>query len=219
MALIDLSQSYRDGMFSQRLFPEVSVTRCLSIEECGLNVTRLDVCVHHGTHIDAPLHFLREGRSVAELGLDEVSGPAVGLQVRKGGGEAITPADLEDQEHEVSRGDIVLIDTGWGRYFHEDHDSYQVHPYLDLDAAGWLAERDVKMVCLDVPTPDVPEPLRAEGFDWPVHHLLLGHGTLIAEHLARLDTVAGRRFRLFAFPLPIAGADGSPVRIVAELTD
>ena len=219
MALIDLSQPYRDGMFSQRLFPPVRVRRCVSIEERGVNVTALDVCVHHGTHIDAPLHFIPDGRSAIELGLSEVSGPAVCLQVRRAGGEAISAADLEEQAQDVRPGGIVLIDTGWGRYFHEDHARYEIHPYLGEDAAAWLVERGAKMVCLDVPTPDMPEPLRPAGFDWPVHHRLLGSGTLIAEHLNRLELVAGQRFRLFAFPLPIEGADGSPTRIVAEVAD
>jgi len=206
-------------MFSQRLFPPVKVTRCRTIEDDGLNVTELRVCVHHGTHVDAPVHFIPGGRSASDLALEDVSGDAVGLQVRRGAGEAITVTDLENQDQRVMPGDIVVIDTGWGKHFYGDPITYQVHPYLSEDAAGWLAERDVKMVCVDIPTPDMPEPLRDPGFDWPVHHLLLGRGTLIAEHLNSLHLVAGRRFRLFALPLPIVGADGSPARIVGELTD
>jgi kynurenine formamidase len=216
LTLVDLTQPYRDGMFSQRLFPPVSISRCVAIEERGVNVTKLDVCVHHGTHLDAPRHFLSDGAAISEIPLDAVSGSAVGLSVRREGGEGITIDDLEAQEQQVRHGDIVVIDTGWGGYFHGDPVRYEVHPYLTMDAATWLAERDVKLVCLDVPTPEVPEPLRGVRFDWPVHHLLLERGTLIAEHLHGLDQVAGRRFRLFAFPLPIVGADGSPARIVAE---
>jgi kynurenine formamidase len=214
--LVDLTQPYADGMFSQRLFPPVRISRCIAIEDKGVNVTALDVCVHHGTHLDAPRHFLPDGATVDEISLDDVSGPAVGLRVRRKGGEAIGVDDLEAQEQQVKRGDIVTIHTGWGRHFHGDHERYAIHPYLDLDASAWLAEREVKLVCIDVPSPDVPEPLRQAGFDWPVHRHLLARGTLIAEHLNRLDLVAGRRFRLMAFPLPIVGADGSPARIVAE---
>jgi kynurenine formamidase len=217
MALVDLTQPYRDGMFSQKLFPPVRVSRCVKHEERGVNVTCLEICVHHGTHIDAPRHFVAEGRDIASLALDEVSGPAVGLAVSRGPGEAITAADLEAQDQAVEVGDIVFISTGWAAYFHSDPKQYEVHPYLADEAAAWLRERRVKLVGLDVPTPDMPEPVRPAGFNWPVHHLLLGGGTLIAEHVNRLDLVAGRRFRAFAFPLPIAGSDGSPVRLVAEL--
>ena len=73
------------------------------------------------------------------------------------------------------------------------------------------------MICLDIATPDMPEAVRPAAFDWPVHRLLLGAGVLIAEHLAHLELVAGRRFRALALPIPIVGSDGAPARIVAEL--
>jgi kynurenine formamidase len=107
--------------------------------------------------------------------------------------------------------------TGWGAYFESDPDRYRMHPYLAEDAAAWLVERRVKLVVLDVPTPDQPEAGRPQGFDWPVHHALLEGGVLIAENAARLDQVAGRRFTAYAFPIPFVEGDGSPVRLVAEL--
>lgn len=217
MALVDLTQIYRDGMFSQKLFPPVRVTRCIKIEESRLNVTCLDVCAHHGTHIDAPRHFVPDGRPVEELELEEVSGRAVALSVQRPGGEAITVEDLEDQPRSVEAGDIVFIHSGWGALFHADRERYSVHPYLSDEATEWLLEREVKMVAVDFPSPDMPEPVRKPGFNWPVHHRLLEGGILIAEHVANLDRVAGHRFRAFAFPLPIAGSDGSPVRMVAEM--
>lgn len=217
MTLIDLTQTFRDGMFSQHLFPPVCVERCIAIEERGLNVTKLDVCVHHGTHLDAPRHFIRDGPSVETLPLDAVSGPGVGISVSRGACEPVTASDLETAGPLVREGDIVLLHTGWGNYFATDPERYQLHPYLSEDAAGWLLERRIKLLAVDLPTPDMPEPVRAAGFAWPVHHLLLEGGVLIAEHLAHVDQVAGRRFRAFAFPLPIAGADGSPIRFVAEL--
>jgi kynurenine formamidase len=217
MPLVDLTQPYRNGMFSQHLFPPVKVERCIRIEESRVNVTCLEVCVHHGTHLDAPRHFVPGGRTAADLRLEEVSGSAVGLEVHRRAGEEISAGDLEAQEQRVETGDIVFIHTGWAPFFSADPERYQQHPYLGVDAAGWLLERKVKLVAIDVPTPDKPEPLRQAGFDWPVHHLLLEGGTLIAEHLNNLGQVAGRRFRAFAFPIPIVDADGSPARFVAEL--
>jgi kynurenine formamidase len=217
VALIDLTQPYRDGMFSQHLFPPVRVTRCRKIEESRVNVTCLDVCVHHGTHIDAPRHFVAGGRTAAELRLEEVSGAGVGFSVQRDAGQAITNDDLRGQDVEVEQGDIVFINTGWGRFFHSDPDRYSQHPYLGTETAEWLRDLRVKLVVLDVPTPDMPEPLRPPGFNWPVHHTLLEGGTLIAEHAANLDRVSGRRFRAYAFPLPIEDSDGSPIRLVAEI--
>lgn len=217
MALIDLSQPYRHGMFSQRLFPQVVVERCVHYEERGVNVTRISAAVHAGTHVDAPVHFVPGGLSAAGLDLERVHGSAVCLEVERGGGEEISAADLEAGGPPPERGDIVFVRTGWDVHFAGDHERYHVHPYLSLEAAGWLLERAVKLVAVDAATPDRPEALRQGPFDWPVHHLLLEGGVLIAEHLANLDRVAGRRFRAFALPIPIVGADGAPARIVAEV--
>ncbi|HEX6547743.1 MAG TPA: cyclase family protein [Candidatus Dormibacteraeota bacterium] len=215
--LIDLSQPYADGMFSQALFPPVRVERCIRYEDRRVNVTCISAAVHAGTHVDAPLHFVPGGLAANQIDLERVHGPAVCLEVGRGGGEQITVADLEDGGPPVELGDIVFLRTGWDVHFHAQHDRYHDHPYLSLEAASWLVERRVKLVALDVATPDQPERGRAAGFDWPVHHLLLENRVLVAEHLAHLELVAGRRFEAFALPLPIVDADGSPARIVARV--
>jgi kynurenine formamidase len=217
MPLIDLSQPYADGMFAQKLFPPVHVERCVRYDERGVNVTCISAAVHAGTHVDAPLHFVPDGLAAHQIDLDRVHGPAVCLEVDRGGGERITAADLEAGGSSVERGDIVFVRTGWDIWFREDHDRYHDHPYLSLDAAEWLVEREVKLVALDVATPDQPERGRPAGFNWPVHRRLLGAGVLVAEHLAHLDRVAGRRFEAFALPVPIVDSDGAPARIVARV--
>ncbi len=217
MALIDLTQPYGDRMFAQKLFPDVRVERCIRFEDRRVNVTCLSAAVHSGTHVDAPLHFVPGGLAAADLELERLHGRAVGLAVDRQAGEEISVRDLESGGPAVEAGDIVFVRTGWDVHFHRDHDRYNDHPWLSLDAAGWLVERRVKLVGLDVATPDMPEAARLPGFDWPVHHRLLEAGVLIAEHLARLDLVAGRRFQAYALPIPIVDSDGAPARIVADL--
>jgi kynurenine formamidase len=217
MALIDLTQPFANGMYSQRLFPPVKVERCLRIEERGVNVTCVEFAVHAGTHVDAFRHFVPDGAAIDSIPLESFAGRAVGWAVSRAAGEAITIADLEAGGPAAEPGDIVFISTGWGSYFHGEPERYRRHPYLSVDAALWLVERRVKLCCFDLPTPDQPEEGRPAGFDWPVHHALLEGGVLIAEHAANLDRVAGRRFQAFALPIPFVGGDGSPVRLVAEL--
>jgi kynurenine formamidase len=215
--LVDLSQPYKHGMFSQKLFPPVRVERCVRMEERGVNVTCISAAVHAGTHIDAPCHFVAGGRSIEQLDLGEVSGPAVAWEIAVAADQPIQVADLEAGRPRAERGDIVFLRTGWDVHFHGDHERYHHHPFLSIEAAGWLVDQAVKLVALDVPTPDMPEAVRPPGFDWPVHRLLLGAGVLVAEHLNRLEQVAGRRFRAYALPIPIVASDGAPARIVAEL--
>ena len=217
MALIDLSHRFRAGMYSQKIFPPIKLERCMKIEERRLNVTCVEFAVHSGTHVDAFRHFVAAGESIDTIPLEAFAGRAVGWEVDREAGEEITVADLEANTPKAEPGDILFISTGWGRFFHEQPERYRVHPYLADDAARWLVERRVKLCCFDLPTPDRPEVGRPEGFDWPVHHALLEGGVLIAEHLANLEQIAGKRFRAYAFPIPFEAGDGSPVRVVAEL--
>jgi kynurenine formamidase len=54
------------------------------------------------------------------------------------------------------------------------------------------------------------------GFDWPVHHVLLGHGVLVAGHLRNLRPLAGRRIEAMFLALAIEGSDGGPARVAAR---
>lgn len=219
MPLVDLTQPFSDGMFSLSTLPRITVERVKSIPKNGFNVTCLHCAVHSGTHIDAPNHFIADGCDAAEIPLDNVCGAAVCLDVPCEPRHEITIGDLEraNKQAEIQRGDIVLVHTGFGKFFTADPQRYHHHPFLSPDAAEWFVGRGVKMVAFDIPTPDRPVELRPAGYDFPAHKILLGKNVLIAEHLANLEKVAGKRFRSFAFPLPIETADGSPVRFVAEL--
>jgi kynurenine formamidase len=217
MTLVDLTQPFSDGMFSLSTLPRVTVQQIKTIEEDGVNITTVACSVHSGTHIDAPCHFIADGRDAAALALEDVSGDAVCIAVACEPLQEITARDLDRDNPDVRPGDIVLIHTGWGALFSSDPQRYHRHPFLAEDAAEWLVDRGAKMVALDIPTPDRPEELRPAGFAFPVHHILLGNDVLVAEHLAGLEKVAGRRARAYAFPIPIVHADGSAVRFVAEL--
>jgi len=217
MALIDLTQPFRAGMYRQGIFPPIRVERCIRIEERRLNVTCVEFAVHSGTHVDAFRHFVAGGAPIEAIPLESWAGPAVGWALDRGGGEEITAADLDGARPRAEPGHIVFLYTGWSAYFEAEPERYRFHPYLSEEAAHWLVDRRVKLCVFDVPTPDRPETGRPEGFDWPVHHALLEGGVLIAENATGLERVAGRRFTAFAFPIPFAGGDGSPVRLVADL--
>jgi arylformamidase len=217
VGLVDLTQPFSDGMFSLGTLPRVNVDRLRTIEEDGVNVTTLACSVHSGTHLDAPCHFIADGRDAASLALDDVCGEAICISVNCEPLQEITAQDLEREAPDVRPGDIVMVNTGWGAHFAADPERYHRHPFLSEDAAQWLVDRCAKMVALDIPTPDRPEELRPPDFAFPIHHILLGSEILVAEHLANLDAVTGRRVRAYAFPIPIVHSDGAAVRFVAEV--
>jgi kynurenine formamidase len=182
----------------------------------AMTVTRMDMVVHLGTHVDAPCHFVPGGASIEQLPLERLTGAGVVCRVDADedevyGVEALVDADL------IRAGDIVVLHTGWWRHFSTDQ--YGRHPSPSVDLARWLITRRVTMVAVDTPTPDIPARLRPQGFDWPVHHALLGAGVLIAEHLTNLDDLSGQRVELVLAPLNIRGADGAPVRALGRAAD
>lgn len=217
MTYIDLTQTLSPDIFMSPMMPPLVVQRCLDHDQHGLNVTQLSMPTHLGTHLDAPIHHVEGGADISSIAIDDLIGPAVCLHIDKQGGEEITAAELDVLGAGVRPGDMVFLHAGWDAYYRTDHAQYDVHPYLALSAARWLVDRGVRLLGLDVLTPDVPQPLRPAGFAWPVHHALLEAGTLIVENLARLELVCGSRFTAFVLPVPIAGADGAPARVIASV--
>lgn len=136
-------------------------------------------------------------------------------------GHEITASELaacsSEQGIEPEAGDVVLIRTGYSRVYAADPESWTWEfPGLGLEAARWLAERDVVLVGAD--NLGVEVRTRADPWTLPVHLCLLReHGIYMLE-LLDLERLAEDRVHKFVFvmaPLPIVGGSGSPVNPLA----
>lgn len=194
--------------------PAPTFTRVLEMPAQPLNVTRMELVVHVGTHVDAPRHFLIDGPAMEAVPLDRLMGHGVVVRVDQSPNGIIDAGDLARAEPQIEPGDIVAIDTGWATRWGTTAWDHQ--PSLSLAAAQWLVGQRVKLLAVDTPTPDLPIDRRPPNFTWPIHHVLLRHGTLIAEQLANLRSLSGRRVEFLFAPLPIVGSDGSPARVLAR---
>jgi len=217
--LVDLSHPIRDGMPVYPGDPEVSIGPALTVDADGVDVARIRMGSHTGTHIDAPSHTVRGGRTMADVGLDELVGEAIVLRV-----PGLADGEVYDWDRLEAHGSlpaqlppIVLIDTGWARWF--DDERRTRHPALAAAAAEELLRRGMRVLGVDTLSPDSTEvapPAEAgAGAAFPVHEAVLGSGRLIVENVANLDAVPDR-VRVGFFPLRLAG-DGAPVRAVAFL--
>jgi len=176
-----------------------------------LNVGRLAMCLHCGTHMDAPFHFYGDGATIDAAPLDVCVGPAVRIDLSPLPAEAeIGVARLEPHAAAVAETGRVILATGWERRWMKD-DYFTRHPVITAEAAAWLVEAGCRLVGVDFPSVD-REPYSA-------HLELLGSDVLIIENLTNLATLDRERFELIATPLAIVGRDGSPVRVVARLAD
>jgi arylformamidase len=183
------------------------LVRYQAIEEgAAANASRVACDVHVGTHVDAPLHFLRDGTDVAAMSLDDLIGHA-------------TVVEIPD---EVDRIDAATLDritlapgtrrvlfktrnsalwAGDVRHFRSDYVA------LTLDAASRLAQAGVRLVGVDY--------LSVQCFedDPETHRVLLRAGIVIVEGLD-LSAVTPGQYELVCLPLRLLGAEGAPARAV-----
>ena len=192
-AWIDISRPIVPGMPVWPGDPRVQVERVLSIAGgAKVNLSAISMCLHTGTHVDAPLHFLADGIGIGEMPLDALMGPArvIGVRGPKGIGAG------QVRTWRVRLGERLLFKTG-GRA-----------PALLPEAAAVLVERGVRAVGIDGLSIGPPG---EEGEQ--THRVLLRGGVWILEGL-ELSRVKPGRYELVCLPLRIPGADGAPARAI-----
>jgi arylformamidase len=213
-AWVDLSHRITEELSRIPSFPQPHIRQIRKIPEHRANVTEVHMVVHHGTHLDAPRHFIADGPTMDEVPLERLYGPGVVWQFDVPDHGLIDAAALERATPRMREGDIVLIDTGRAR--HVNTPKYEAHACLTADAAQWLVAHGAKLVGVDFATPDLAANQRSPDFAFPVHYTLLSRGVLIAEHVTNVAGLAGQRAEIMFLGLNIAGSDGVPARVVAR---
>lgn len=170
------------------------------------NVTRIASAVHLGTHVDAPHHFLNDGRTIESLPLDVLTGPCYVTQLPDGI-DAITAEVLERSEitSEMKR---VLFGTSNSHLWARGETEFQTDfVAITEDGAQWLVDRGVQLVGVDYLS------VAPYGDSVPTHKVLLEAGVVIVEGLNLSQVVRGF-YDLYCLPLKIAGSDGAPARAI-----
>lgn len=163
---------------------------------------------HSGTHIDAPMHFVRDGASIDNVPLEPLIGPARVIDIP----DAVQSIDAAElNRHNWKGTPRVIFRTrssvrGWMKSstFHRDF------AYIAPDAAQLLADAGVQLVGIDY--------ISAEQFGAPAprtHRILLGKGIPIVEGLA-LETVDPGDYFLVVLPIKVAGHEGAPARAILQ---
>ncbi|MQA73403.1 MAG: hypothetical protein GEU88_03450 [Solirubrobacterales bacterium] len=182
------------------------------IERDGLRNTVMKISIHTGTHIDAPTHFIADGKSIDEIAIDRFHRPGLRLDLTSAPpGEPITLGDLEAAGFDAgaARDSILLLATGWTDRTWTSERLYGDNPFLAGDAAAAVAEAGPSALGLDFAV-DEQRP-------WPNHTILLGAEVLLIENLMGLPDLPADDFEVIAFPLRLEGENGGPARVVASL--
>jgi len=172
----------------------------------ALTLSAYSMGAHSGTHIDAPMHFVRDGAPIDRVPLEPLMGPARVIDIP----DAVQSINADElNRHEWRGAQRVLFRTrsslrGWMKSptFHRDF------AYVAPDAAQLLADAGVKLVGVDY--------ISAEQFGAPApmtHRILLGRGIPIVEGLA-LETVRPGDYDLIVLPIKVGGHEGAPARAV-----
>lgn len=210
MTVYDLSRPVHTGMAVFPGDPEVSVQPALTLDGDGVAVSRLDLGSHTGTHVDAPAHSVRGGRTVDRIDPTELLGAARVLRVAAPRPDAEITAGSLASPLPPTLPPVVLVHTGWDtRFGHSDMTS---HPWVSLALAKDVWRRGARVLGTDALSPDRSAPDGAATL--PVHEWWLGRDGLIVENLQGLATVPDT-LRVSFLPLLLAGVDGSPIRAVA----
>lgn len=184
-----------------------------SIGKDKVNVTKIVLASHTGTHVDAPKHFLpsKTADDVNDIPLQKFIGECVVLDLSdKGVGHGITDSDLNKYSKMIRQAgtDILLIYTGTSDQWSKNEGVRTNFSYLEPSAAQWLVDHNIKCVGIDSFS------MEKYGFQKGLtHEKLLSSGVGIIEGInSKLKEFVGKRMFLVCLPLPLKGIDGSPVR-------
>jgi len=185
---------------------------------------------HGGTHLDAPIHFSKDGRTADKIPVRQLIAPAAVIDIRKKAvadpDYRLTVADVKEWEGRhgaIAPGAIVLLETGWSTrwpdkktYLGDDTpgDTTRLHfPSYGKEAAEYLV-RERKAGALGVDTASIDY---GASKDFIVHQIANGANVPGLENVAHLDALPETGAWVVALPMKIAGGSGGPLRIVALL--
>jgi arylformamidase len=201
MTLIDISVPIRPRMPIYDRNPGVQMDRALSIPRGdAANVTRLELGVHTGTHVDAPLHFFEGGADAAALPIEPLIGRvyvADGTAIENAVDAAALEACAIPQD-----ADRILLKTRNGRLW-ELEEFTRDFVRLDGSGARLLVDRGVQLIGIDYLSIG----------DQDAHRVLLDAGVAALEGVD-LRHVGPGWYELICLPLRVVGADGAPARAI-----
>ena len=191
MKIYDISQE----VFGCQVYPgdPAPERRVLSSMEKGdlYNLTAFQMCAHNGTHVDAPFHFVKGGKTVDAIDLDAFVGPAFVTEHHGtvSGQDALEIYEkARELDPEAARRILIKGDA-----------------VVSSEAARVFASREILLLGNESQT------VGPEDAPMEVHLILLGAGVVLLEGIRLAEVEEGRYF-LSAAPLNLSGADGSPCR-------
>ena len=222
--VLDLTHPLEEGFPSANGKQWVAVEDFLTFEADGINFKRWSVHEHIGTHIDAPIHFSKNGATVDQIPIRSLVVPLAVIDIRSRAADnpdaELTQDDVAAWEAdcgEIPEGSCVAMNSGWDRrasgpgYRNADDAGVMHFPGFHAEAAEFLLqERSVTGIGVDTLSVDI-----GPSTDFPVHQLWLPSGRWAVEGLANLSDLPASGATIVVGAPTIVGGSGGPSRIIA----
>lgn len=199
MKMHDVTGSIYEGMTVYKNKPEKQ-PKLHRVTNGYVTETRIELDVHTGTHIDAPLHMVTEGETFETIQLDKLVGHCKVIDLTSVE-DRISQADLE--RFPIHKDDFVLFKTK--NSFEESFNFDFI--YLAADGAEYLTQVGVRGVGTDALG------IERSQTGHPTHKTLFAHGVIVIEGL-RLKEVEQGEYYMVAAPLKLVGTDAAPARVL-----
>lgn len=210
---LDISVPLRNGMVHWPGDPEVKIWRFVTLgQKIGdnvvpCNVTQVDMCAHAGTHMDGPLHFVRNGDGLDTLPFEATIGPARVIEIEDT--DSVKADEL--RKHKLRKGERILLKTANSKTrWWETKKFNKKFVHISADASRHLVERGVRTIGIDY--------LSVGGFERDgveTHQILLGAKVWIIEGLD-LTQISPGNYDLICLPVRMHNSDGSPARALLK---
>jgi arylformamidase len=207
---IDVTVPLRNGMVVWPGDIKVQIEHRVSTkrEQSHMN-SWINMGVHTGTHMDAPLHFIANGKSIDWLPFDVTVGPARVIEIK----DKVSIKTEELQQYNIQRGERILFKTRNSPQCWQTDSFAADFVYITKGAAQFLVDAGVKLVGVDylsVGSPSDPEKGMKD-----VHDILLGAEIWLIEGM-NLTAISAGDYNLICLPLKLMNTEGSPVRAILQ---
>ena len=208
---IDVTVPLKEGMAIWPGDVTIKIERRRSMDRGdAANNSAISLGVHTGTHMDAPKHFIKDGKSIDKLPLETSVGPARIIEIK----DKISIKPEELKQHNIKKGERILFKTVNSPRCWQTDAFVNDFVFVTRDAAQFLVDAGVILVGVDYLSVGSPmDPDKAMRPD--THQILLGAGLYLIEGL-NLTAVKAGDYNLICLPLKLMDAEGSPVRAILQ---
>lgn len=220
--VIDLTYVFDEKFPTFDGVPGIAYEEAVNFDKSGYQLWKITFFEHSGTHIDAPLHFSKDGASVAELAPETLMCPLCVIDITpKAKDDANASLEAEDVEAwvkangDIPKGACVAMNSGWGAKvatpeFRNTPDGKFAFPGFGKSATDLLAQMEVAAIASDTLSLDP-----GNSADFAVHNSWLPSGHYGIENLANVDQLPAKGATIFVGAPKHARGTGGPARILA----